>query len=288
MVLSRLYSLTVAGICAISVCLSCGAPEPEYRSDGKGNLFVIREENGKKLWGLTSQPTEDSLYRIIPCRYDSIFSLYKNPFQIYGLFIAVRDGKKEVWTNRGDCLIAGTDFSDYCEISLKSDYEYFEMRGDPLVRFSTPQGYIYIRQDDPYYDAFGPYEYLYPGYRAYVYKKDGKWGVMRYEFKNSKMLFHPFLPNLYDAVYEVCINEGLHSFWLVKKDGRWQAVDKNGRTEDYPAARIAQFMRLPAISQGAMGYGLDYLYRRCGNDQVGVVFVSLTKGTEQEHRLWYP
>lgn len=272
----------------MTVCCRC-TPEPEYRSDGKRHFFVIEQVKGQKRWGLSSAPTRDSLYRIIPCRYDSIFSLYKNPFQLYGLFIAERDGKKEVWTNTGECLIGrDTEFSHYCEIPLPSDYEYFEMAGEPLLRFTTAQGSIYIRQDDPYYNVFGPYEYLYPGFHAYAYKKDGKWGLVRYEFTDGRMKFHPFLPARYDAVYEVCINEGLRSFWLVKQDGRWQAVDKNGRTEDYPAERIARFMRLPAIGRGAMGYGLDYQYRRCGNEQVGVVFVALTKETKQELRLWYP
>lgn len=37
-------------------------------------------------------------------------------------------------------------------------------------------------------------------------------------------------------------------------------------------------MRFPA-------QGLDYRCRRCGNEQVGVVFVALTKETKQELRL---
>lgn len=281
----KAMNVFISVLCGIMVLTlgSCSRERVEYRELGNSLLVIKTSPEGKK-WGLISQGTDFNGNKIeyIPCEYDSIWYMGHPPYKIKGLYVAVKNGKKEVWSQNGRHL-NGKDFLSAGYISFGDKYDGYWMTGKYLIRFVTAEGNVYLR-DFPDLEEFGPYEHLYTGLNGFMYKENGKWGVVRYKhIKNENWDYIPFLPCIYDRIYEV-IDGGSRSYWLLKKGDNWQAVKDDGTEVKLPLSYIKQLLAVPLISMAEMRIGEMPYYQRTGNDEVGLVSVFQTKRAVYKRR----
>lgn len=185
------------------------------------DYYIIKEIDGRRLWGLEGCSVYPQRKMLIPLIYDSIAVSDLSKGERLGSYKALKGGLWYAYT--GSTLINAPGFTSYESFKGCRHYGCLEWK------INTPDG-VYGMYSI-FEDAYGPYEDIYPGVLGYFFKKNGKWGYMAYD-ANSKNISE-LLPAEYECIVE--INNSLsypqkQSYFLVKDtDGRL-SVKNRGQT----------------------------------------------------------
>lgn len=254
---------------------ACDIEKIEYRPTNGSRVFVIKEKDGKKLWGLVHEDNVNSFY--IPCEYDSIFSTYGAPYNLKNkhLFIAQRGGKMYAWHYDGKQLLDGKGFtkfvSHYQEHLLHNNSDvggglFSECYTDDGIMFIS-----YMRSINSEYRKWfelGPAEaLLWTNYNVLI-KKDGKWGVLYGEYENEKYR-HVKIPCVYDAI--ICVSDVY--FW-VRKDDKWMTIDNKGELISKPKYLLDKYLNLPSLTfEEVSGEYRNELYRKTSVQEAAYIIL---------------
>ena len=268
---------------------SCNKETVEYRPAGDNLDYVIKTTKNGSKWGLVkSHATPQYEKQVVPCIYDSIYSLHEQlPFAYVGL----RNGKNYAFDRLGRFLWEGGEFSSLSPIAETDPLNSAYCQRSRLSRFTVPGGNLFVyyygenvepngmrvsTDISPLYFHRGPYENLFAGSNGYAYRQDGKWGIVKIEV--GEALNNIFLPKFtplaapqYDGVIEVVENS--ESFWLVKSGGKWSAIDQNGAPKRCSAAKIRSLLRKRITDWDGFNAIWAFSYQRVGGDVVGSVRV---------------
>lgn len=233
MKITKIFFSVLLGALAFAVS-SCNTETVEYRQTDGDCKFVIKKIDGKRQWGM-ADARDDQEY--IPCQYDSIFSAYGAPYGVRKLFIAVKDGKMYAWNHRGKCLLGGRAFTSFVSNKQNAFRNKSVLGGGALFHEAAADKdvmFFYLAQDDWF--EFGPTEAVLWGQATALCKKNGKWGVSDTE------TFQEITPCIYDEVISV----GEAYFW-VKKDRKWSAIWRDGKTARKSTALLNKYLKMPAM-----------------------------------------
>lgn len=262
-----------------SICMlgSCSRNTIEYRHAVEEFSYVIKTIDGHRQWGLVAnQATPEHMKEVIPCIYDSIYSVSGN-LRLDDVFIAVKSGKRYAVKSTGEKLFNGNSFTDLNPVSQTDIYDSPYCRNQPLFKAVTEKGNWYISQDAGKTFFWGPHENFFVGVNGYSYKQNGKWGIMKADIKNKELMglgtyetiYVPISEPQYDAVIEISGRND--NFWLVKKGSKWSAVNQNGTAKKYPASQIKALLNKKVTDWNRFNEIWTFEYQRVGNDVVGCI-----------------
>ncbi len=218
----------------------------EYRPANNRQDYVIKTKDDSKTWGLRRNWDKEM---IIPCEYDSIYSVYKTErggigydVFLFSFFVAEKDNMKYVYDDEKRPLgeDAFTDVVLYDENPQNSR----AFNAGVVNEAHTDQGIIYFKISELKWYTFGPAEDAFFVHDACLYKKDGKWGMLEFDpladgyFKIKREV----LPCIYDEIIYV-----LDYFW-VRQNDNWEAVDFAGQTIDKPVSLLYKYLNLQSLT----------------------------------------
>lgn len=239
---------------------SCEQEKVEYRNVNENeeyHSFIIKTKKDIKKWGIVSQGGES-----LPCEYDSLCSAPLKDFDFETMILGWKDGKKYAWSIGGWPFFNGRNFNkivprkqatnndalicNYHEAHFSDGIVFFHLHGDHF--------------------EFGPAQYLFGAEKSLIYKKNGKWGI-KYESDMKDVA-----PCIYDGAIE--INGGHGPYWIVKKNGKWSAIDREGKAID-KSAYIPKMLQLPIIESYRIAddpFGRPQgTYQRTGGENYGYI-----------------
>ncbi len=254
----------LSGLLILSIC-SCNRVKIEYHDmEIEDCEYMLLTQKGERLWGVVSQVGRNE---IVPCQYDTIYTLYNKEISSdwynNDMFVAEKDGKKFVYTLYGDVLfggknVTGLTYYKYAQHNQALTYPYNEAVVDGEIIF-------FHKENSPGCKEWGPAEKLFEGERSIMIKKGGKWAIY-YKIDKKYLSGH-----IYDSVLEVVGPIGLH--WLVKKDGKWSAFNILWQPANLPKDFIDRITHLPIIpiNQYDENITFSYRYQRVGYEDGGFV-----------------
>lgn len=239
--------------------LSCEQEKVEYRDVNKNEQyfsFIIKTKKNIKKWGLKSQAGES-----LPCEYDSLCSAPLEDFDFETMILGWKDGKNYAWSIGGYPYFNGRNFDKIVPREQATN-------NDALVcnyhEAHFPDGIIFFQLRNERFE-FGPAQYLFGAERSLIYKKNDKWGIKYlYDMKDVA-------PCIYEGAIE--INGGTGPYWIVKKDGKWSAIDREGKAID-KSKQIPKLLRLPIIESYRIADAFKRpsgTYQRTGGENFGFI-----------------
>lgn len=261
--------------------ISCSRNTVEYRSAEDEFSYIIKTIDGQRQWGLVANlDIPECMTENIPCVYDSIFSVSHKPYNLKGIFIAMKNNRYYAIKESGEKLFNGSSFIHFEALSEKEIYDSPYYRNRPLSRAISENGnwYVYQNQEETYF--FGPYDNFFAGVKGYAYKKGGKWGIMKIDLKNKHLsglgIYEKIYVSLsepqYDAVIEV--NDKHGSFWLVRTGNNWTAINDCGKALKKSAAQIKVLLTKKLTDWEHFNRISVLKDQRVGNDIVGCIKLS--------------
>lgn len=214
----------------------------EYRPTDGNCSFVIKKIDGKRQWGIVS-PVGKTEY--IPCQYDSIYSLYRKADDIFDLFVGIKSGKKyllSTWHERE--LLEGRNFTSLVFDSPKCKHNSSIFGEAIFYEAQTNEGIIFFHWTGHRWEEFGPAEALFWTKNNILYKQNGKWGIQEGKWPNVTL---PPMSSEVSCIYDEIISVKESYFW-VKKDNKWSAIDSNGMPIRKSTALLNKYLRMPAMS----------------------------------------
>lgn len=235
MKITKIFFPVLLGILAFAMS-SCNTETVEYRQTDGDCKFVIKKIDGKRQWGMADS-RDDREY--IPCQYDSIFSAYGAPYEVRKLFIAVKDKKMYAWNHRGKRLLGGRAFTSFVSNKQAAFHNKTVLTGIDLFHEAvTDEGimFFYLSRGFDWIE-FGPANAVLWGQTTALCKKNGKWGI------SDTKTFQEITPCIYDEIISV-----KESYFWVKKDNKWSAIDSNGKSIRKSTTLLNKYLKMPAMS----------------------------------------
>ncbi len=283
---TKIFFSVLLGIMALAMS-SCNTETIEYRPAGDDLDYVIKTTKESKKWGIVkNHATPQFETQIVPCIYDSIYSLQD---QIQFAYAGIRDGKNYAFDRLGRFLWENGEFLAVSKISETDPLNSSYFQRCCLTKFTVSDGnlFVFYYGEDvepngmrvavnisPLYFHCGPYENLFAGTNGYAYQKNGKWGIVKIEV--GEKLHGIFLPKFtqlteaqYDGIIEVV--EQSESFWLVKREGKWSAIDKDGKQKRFSSQRIRTLLGKKATNWNKFNAIRSTSYQRVGGETVGCI-----------------
>ena len=186
------------------------------------DYYIIKEVDGKKMWGLEGCTVYPNRGILIPVEYDSIAPCEKSNGKYLASYKALKDGLWYAYS--GSSRLNAPGFTSYENI------DYFSPTNGLEWKINTPNGVYGMYSASG--NAFGPYEDIYPGAAGHFFKKNGKWGYIYHDYDKDEI--KEFLPAEYESIIEVSSGNSAfykNNYFLAKKDGKWTLFN---REKSYP------------------------------------------------------
>ena len=253
---------------------SCEQEKVEYRNVNENEQyfsFIIKTKNNIKKWGLISQAGES-----LPCEYDSLCSAPLEDFDFETMILGWKDGKKYAWSIGGYPYFNGKNFEKIVPREQATNNDAIRNRNNyHEAHFSD--GIIFFQLRNERFE-FGPAQYLFGAESSLIYKKNGKWGIKYVSDMKD------IAPCIYEGAIEINGSKG--AYWIVKKDGKWSAIDREGKAID-KSKQIPKLLQLPIIESYKIANTFNRpsgTYQRTGGENYGFIrYFSRPAGVFEEY-----
>ncbi len=207
----------------------------EVRQITNAYSAIITSVNGERLWELRYS------HGTIPTiKCDSIYTCRT----FSDVFYCLKDNKQYAYSTSKDKLLFDATPIKSIITSSGNETHIYSTDGEKFHRAQTYDGCYYFFNDK---NEYGPYEDILKGENGVMYKKDGKWGVLKEVYVNTSTSafrtsgyyrYDLHIDPIYDAIMEI---DGKNKYWIGKRGGKWHALGEYSGKEVYKTPSIISF-----------------------------------------------